>query len=111
MNIIAKHLILFITLSTYAFSGTESPRETFKTFILEMKKFKKGDETGLKSAVSTLNLSKVDKKIRVDIGEEKAKKLIQVIDRIEKVNFKRSQQSGRQKNGHSKRKISLLMMS
>jgi MscS family membrane protein len=86
---IVKYLILFLTLSTYAFSSTESPRETFKTFILEMKKFKKGDESGLASATATLNLSKIDKKVRTEIGEEKAKKLIQVIDRIEKVNFKR----------------------
>ena len=43
----------------------------------------------LASATATLNLSKIDKKVRREIGEEKAKKLIQVIDRIEKVNFQK----------------------
>lgn len=84
-------LFLTILFQTYAFADLSSPRATMKTFLTSMSKVKnnEGDiNQAYKKAISTLSLDHLDPQIRNDISKVIAIKLVNTIDRIEKVEYK-----------------------
>ncbi len=65
----------------------KSPRETMKTFLVNMARYKSGDNKAIQRVIKTLNLEEFDAPSREDIGKSLAVKLVMVIDRIEKVDY------------------------
>jgi MscS family membrane protein len=81
-------LLLFLV-SLNGFSvELSSPRETMKTFLLAMKNYKLGDKEAINIAIKTLNLDHIETTIAVATGKHTAVRLVQTLDRIERINYK-----------------------
>lgn len=88
-------VILFSTfyfslcLSTKGFAQLESPRATMQTFLKAMVQVKNNENPAeaYKIALSTLSLDHLDPQVYEDVGRVTAIKLINTIDRLEKINY------------------------
>jgi len=80
--------LMFISVS-FAQTNLESPRETFRTFLRNMVQVKNNidKETSYKAALSTFNLSHIDETAQAEIGKKYADQLINVFDRLEKIDY------------------------
>lgn len=83
-------LILSLLFSLDVFANLSTPRDTMKTFLEAMVKIKNKDgdiDLAYKQAISTLSLDHLDPQIQKEIGKNTAIKLINSLDRIEKINY------------------------
>ncbi|MFZ8933464.1 MAG: mechanosensitive ion channel family protein [Bacteriovoracaceae bacterium] len=88
--------LLFLMMTSNSFAQEtkadqelKSPRDTMKTFLTGMKRFKSGDQDAIFRVLKTLDLTKYDSHSKTDIGKSLAVKLVMVIDRIEKVSYEK----------------------
>ena len=79
-------LILFVSSNVYSVD-LSSPRATMKTYLMAMHNYKKGDSDAIDDAVKSFDLSHIDSGVREDSGKKIAQDLIQVFDRIEKIDY------------------------
>jgi MscS family membrane protein len=88
--IILSTLLSFSAYSnSYPAASLNSPRDTMNYFLKTMKGHKKGDPKGLVLATKALNLSKLDQATRDISGQLAAKRLINTLDRLERINIQR----------------------
>ena len=79
-------LILFVSSNVYSID-LSSPRATMKTYLMAMHNYKKGDNSAIDEAIKTFDFEHIDAGVREDSAKKIAKDLIQVLDRIEKINY------------------------
>jgi MscS family membrane protein len=85
-----KAIILLILFSFSVYAQTDSPRETMRTYLKAMVNIKqnKGDiQKNYDTAISTFELSHIESSLQKDLGKQYANELIQVIDKIKKVDY------------------------
>jgi MscS family membrane protein len=78
--------LLFISKPIFAYN-LDSPRNTMKTFLNSMERFKLGDQTGILDAIETFNTSRLDPLTQSSSVQLAAKNLIQTLDKLEKIEF------------------------
>lgn len=66
-----------------------NPQETMRTFLSAMDRVKSGKNDAFKEAIETLDLSLVDPQVRNLTGKITAERLINTLDRIEKISYAR----------------------
>lgn len=84
--------IIFFALQNQAvseepFYNLNSPRNTFKTFLRNMKAYKDGRTEYLQKALGTLNLNHLPTETKSIVGENKARLLIDTLDRLEFIKY------------------------
>lgn len=81
-------LLMMINLS-FAAAEFSTPRDTFRTFLRAMVKVKNKNDLNdsYKKAISALNLTHIDEAAREETGKKYADQLINVFDRLEKINY------------------------
>lgn len=97
MKFLGTFLLIFLTVFTFEntysqdepFYNLNSPRNTFKSFLRNMKAYKSGNTDALDKAVSTLDLSHIPPDRRTVVGETKARKLINTLDRLEFIEYEK----------------------
>ncbi len=91
-------LILSVFLSLQLKAQTSNPRETFRTYLTSMVKIKGGDHSAKNydQALATLDLSEYSEAQRKEIGKTLSLKLIQVLDKIQKVDYEKIPESPKQ---------------
>ena len=87
--LLASLLTISSFANSYPASDFSSPRKTMNYFLKTMKGFKKGDDEGLKLATRALNLSALDQSTRDISGELAAKRLINTLDRLERIDIQK----------------------
>jgi len=83
-------VILSFLISLNTFGNTQTPRETMRTFLKSMVKIKtkQGNQKDqFKIAISTLDLTNIDKTLQYEMGKRYAEQLILTLDKIKKVSY------------------------
>lgn len=65
----------------------DGPRDTFQFFLQMMVEYKAGNRSALNEAIKTFNLSRIDPSSRRVIAQRAAEDLINVLDRLEKIDI------------------------
>ncbi|MAX66144.1 MAG: mechanosensitive ion channel protein MscS [Halobacteriovoraceae bacterium] len=85
-------LLIFLLFLSTALAITESPRDTFRTYLKSMVQIKnnQGDlDENYSKAISTLDLSHIEDNLKEDIGRKYAQQLIKVLDKIKRVDYEK----------------------
>lgn len=93
-----KYLLLLFFFPYLCFAQTpdyelKNPRETMRTFLTNMKRFKEGDAQAISRVLKTMDLTEYDAPSREEIGKSLAIKLVQVFDRIERIDYNKIPES------------------